>query len=57
MISDQCNSNKNSDSYLGYTYKPPNGHNYFSPEAKSYLAGEHEFKVTEVEVYAVKFIE
>ena len=57
VIFDQCNSNKNSYSYLGYTYEPPNGHKYGSPEANSYLAGEKHFKVTEVEVYAVKFIE
>ena len=56
-IFEKCNSNKNSYTRFGSTYKPANGHNFNSPEATTYLAGEREFKVTEVEVYSVKFIE
>ena len=56
-IYDQCNSNKQSYSYLGNTYKQCDGHKTDSDEANSYLAGEKKFKVTEVEVYDVKFIE
>ena len=56
-IYDQCQSYNNSCSNLGTTYKPCDGHNIASYEANSYLAGENKFKVTEVEVYDVKFIE
>ena len=56
-IYDQCNSNKKSYSNIGCTYKPANGHKYDSPETRSYLAGEDYYKVAEVEVYSVKFLE
>ena len=56
-IYNQSNSNKQSYSNFGYTYKLCDGLKVGSDEANSYLAGEHKFKVTEVEVYDVKFIE
>ena len=51
VIYDECNRNKKSHSNLGYSYKTPDGLNFGTDEAKSYLAGKSKFKVIEYEVY------
>lgn len=53
-ISDNCNSNKNSHSNFGHTYQSPEGIEYESADAKSYLAGGFNFKVEEIEVYQLE---
>ena len=50
-LCDQCNSNTNSYSRFGGSYDLPSGITYDSPQAQSYLAGSHQFKVTEIETY------
>jgi len=50
MIADQSNINAKSCSNLGISYIHPN-FNYGSDEAKSFLAGSHNFIVSEIEVY------
>ena len=50
MIADQSNINATSSSNLGLSYIHPN-FNYRSDEVKSFLAGSHKFKVSEIEVY------
>eukprot|EP00347_Sterkiella_histriomuscorum_P009305 403341714 len=52
-IHDNCDKNSNSYCYLGNTYELPNGYEYKSNEAKSYLAGQFRFKVLEIEVYSL----
>eukprot|EP00347_Sterkiella_histriomuscorum_P017230 403350183 len=37
---------------LRYTYETPNGYKHYSNEAQSYLAGQFNFKVLEIEVYS-----
>ncbi len=55
-ISSDCNLNNESYSNLGYTYQLPDpAISLNSDEAKSYLAGSYQFKVSEVEVYKVVF--
>ncbi len=55
FISNKCNENRDSYSSLGCDYDAPQGYAYGSEEAKSYLAGSHKFKVTEIEVYKINF--
>ncbi len=44
-----------SRSYLGNSYSLPNGIANNTIESYCYLAGEHNIKVIEIEVYSVKF--
>lgn len=53
LLYDQCNNNSSSYSNFGTTYKPPDGMAQGSAEANNYLAGAHNFKVTEIEVFKV----
>ncbi len=39
FIHDSCNFMRESDSDLGFTYKPPNKWKYQSSESRSYLGG------------------
>ena len=50
-IADNSNLNTNIYSHLGENYKHSE-YAYGSIEAKSFLAGTHEFKVDEIEVYS-----
>ena len=50
VISDNSNTNTNSPSSLGGSYSHPD-YAYGSNEAKSFLAGSYNFKVSEIEVY------
>ena len=52
-ISNNCNSNTRSYSYLGSTYSLPDGIVPESQKAKQYFAGSDEFQVNEYEVYKV----
>ena len=54
-ISSNCNQNNESYSNFGYTYQLPDNISLNSDEAKAYLAGSYQFKVSEVEVYKVVF--
>jgi len=51
-LCDQCNSKTNSYSNFGYSFNLPSGI-AFGAEAKSYLAGSYNFKVTDVETYSL----
>jgi hypothetical protein len=53
MIYEKCDVNKKSYCNLGWTYKPPKGIDFDTPESKNYFAGEYNFKVKEIEVYAM----
>jgi len=50
-ICNNSNTSNGSYSYLGHSYKHPNYANG-SNEAKSFLAGSHNFLTTEIEVYS-----
>lgn len=50
-LADRCDVITDSFSYLGGTYKPPNGFTAYSPEANSLLAGSENFKCNEYEVF------
>ena len=50
-ISNNCNSVTTSYSNLGHSYSPPLGYTYGSSQAKSFLAGTHQFQVVEIEVF------
>ncbi|XP_028392774.1 E3 ubiquitin-protein ligase TRIM33-like [Dendronephthya gigantea] len=50
-IADNANSNQISYSNLGYTYQPPAGYQYNTPQTQSLFAGSHNFKPTEIEVF------
>ena len=52
-ISNDCNLNNNSFSILGYSYELPNELSKESEEANTYLAGSHEFKIIELEIYQI----
>eukprot|EP00347_Sterkiella_histriomuscorum_P002289 403368727 len=52
FIQYDCDINTKSYCELGGTYLPPNGYQLGSNEAKSYLAGQRNFKVIEIEVYS-----
>eukprot|EP00347_Sterkiella_histriomuscorum_P007537 403348542 len=53
-IGDNCDKNSNSWCNLGCTYELPNGYQYSSNEAQSYLAGQYHFKVLEIQVYSLQ---
>lgn len=50
-IASEASSNRDSSSYLGYTYNPPSGYSLGSEFASSFLAGSVNFKPDEVEVF------
>eukprot|EP00347_Sterkiella_histriomuscorum_P000598 403375232 len=52
IIIDNCDQ-KNNWCNLGGTYKPYNEDKYGQPQAQSYLAGQYQFQVLEIEVYQV----
>ena len=52
-----CDTNKKSYTNIGKTYKPPEGMVYDSNKTPCYnLGGAYNFKVTEIEVYTVIFL-
>lgn len=53
LLYNECNNNSSSYSNFGSTYKPPDGMGQGSEEANKYLAGAHNFKVSEIEVFKV----
>eukprot|EP00347_Sterkiella_histriomuscorum_P014393 403361038 len=53
QIVDNCDKNTSSHCVLGYTYEPPNGYEQYSDKARSYLGGQNQFKVLEIEVYSL----
>ncbi|KAJ6236994.1 hypothetical protein M0813_03401 [Anaeramoeba flamelloides] len=49
---DQNYLNQYTNSYLGYTYKPPFGYKYGSDQAKNFLAGSCEnWKISQIEIF------
>ena len=52
-IYEDCNINDKSGSNIGWKYQPPIGLIKNSPEAKSFMAGQQNFTVSEIEVYKV----
>ena len=50
-IANNANTNQNSSSNLGYTYQPPAGYQYNTPQTQSLFAGSHYFTPTEIEVF------
>ena len=50
-ISNFANSNVESTSSLGYTYKPPSGYDYGQSKTKALLAGSASFSPDEIEVF------
>ena len=50
-IASYASSHTKSSSNLGYTYSPPSGHSYGSSFTKSFLAGNDNFQLDEVEVF------
>eukprot|EP00347_Sterkiella_histriomuscorum_P020549 403337383 len=50
-VRDNCDQKSNCWCNLGFTYEPPNGYQYESNESQSYLAGQYEFRVLEIQVY------
>ena len=53
QIAYECNSKAESSSNLGECYQITDGFVNNSYEANSYLAGSHNFKVREIEVYKI----
>jgi len=53
-VVDGCNTIKTSYTNLGFAYRPPPQFAYNSEESKHYLAGEVNFLVEEVELFALK---
>ncbi len=54
LIYDGAHNRSDNSSYLGYSYKLPSERMKIgSKTANSYLAGSHEFKVRELEVFEV----
>eukprot|EP00347_Sterkiella_histriomuscorum_P019369 403341890 len=53
-IRDNCDKNSDSISDLGFTYELPKGYKQKSDETNSYLAGQYNFKVLEIEVYSLE---
>lgn len=51
LIYNNCHTNTNSYSVLGGSYRPPNGYGYGSSQANNFLAGSHNFKCDEYEVF------
>lgn len=54
-IFNNCNTNSQNYSNLGYAYQLPKGLNSETDESKSYLAGAFNFQVEEYEVYKIIF--
>ena len=52
-ILEYCETDSKSYSNFGNSYTLPNGMEYASKEARSYLAGSNHFKVSEIEVFKV----
>jgi hypothetical protein len=52
-IANNANTTMDSDSYLGKCYKHPQ-YAFGTNEAKSFLAGSHDFQLDEIEVYEKK---
>ena len=50
-ISNNCHTNTNSYSNLGYSYLPPNGYTLYSSQAKQFFAGSYKFRCDEYEVF------
>ena len=50
-ICDNPQVNQSSYNMFGYTYQLPPGYVYDSEQAKNLLAGQYEFKTTEIEVF------
>ena len=48
-----CNNPQVNQSYsnFGYTYQLPPGYVYNSKQAKNLLAGQYQFKITEIEIF------
>ena len=51
VIASNANSNTQSYTYLGHTYRAPSGYITGDPNTKSLLAGTYRFSVTEIEVF------
>ena len=51
VIYNNANTNQNSYSDLGYTYQPPAGYQYGTPQTMSLFAGSYNFTPTEIEVF------
>ena len=51
VIYNDANTNQNSYSDLGYTYQPPAGYQYGTPQTMSLFAGSYNFTPTEIEVF------
>ena len=58
-LRNDCNINTNSESDLGYGgyWELPQNIKPYTNEAYSYLAGSYRFKVCEIEVYKMEYIE
>lgn len=53
-VADNCNANYTSYTNFGDTYKPPDGINYNTDQAKWYFSGSNRnFRVLEIETYSV----
>lgn len=50
-ISNRCNDNSMSYSFLGETYEPPKGYTTGNLEARNLLAGSYDFICDEYEVF------
>ena len=50
-ISNDSHTNQQSFTDFGYTYQPPAGYVYNTPQTKSLLAGSYQFTPTEIEVF------
>eukprot|EP00347_Sterkiella_histriomuscorum_P015019 403358617 len=53
-ITDNCDQNNNSFSYLGGTYELPKELTKNTEAANKYLAGKHQFKILEIQVYSLQ---
>jgi hypothetical protein len=51
QIASYSNTNTSSCSYLGYSFKHPQYFAFETNEAKSFLAGSYQFRLSEIEVY------
>jgi hypothetical protein len=58
-LKDDCNINTNSNSDLGWNgyWELPQNIKPYTSEARTYLAGSYRFKVCEMEVYKIEYIE
>ena len=53
MIKESCNTSEASYSYFGGTFELPPGMVRGTIEADKYLAGDRNFKVSEIEVFII----